>query len=214
MTPSNDRPAALHGVRTEWRAGACLGHVYRNPAASVECRVSADGVLVHRRTGELCPDLAVAWPDLERLARAFARWASVADGWASYDERGVPPSPYVVRSYLPPGRDAEPVVLGFNRDEGGRPAFHFASADELRPLPSPRAVGDGVVVVADLWRAEPAAGPPGGERVGERWTVDDRLLLDVRRRTCRLQLGPSRFVFALGEAEVPAELLALRPRAP
>ena len=81
--------AALHEVRTEWRAGRSLGRVYVTPNGTLEARLDPVGARLHRRTGPHTPDGTLRWDDLATLARVFASWREVRDGWAAYYEKHV-----------------------------------------------------------------------------------------------------------------------------
>ncbi|MCC7137670.1 MAG: hypothetical protein IT460_04500 [Planctomycetes bacterium] len=210
MTAAAERDATVEEVRRAWRDGRSIGRVYRDPSGSLEARVERDAIRFHRVSGQLCDDLALDRARVAAVARALDRWSAVRDGWAWYEEKGVPPTSVAVRVHVAPGRDAPRRVLGWSVDQPGRPAFHFAGADELRSLPAPRRVGDGIVVLADLWRVEPRVGPVGGERVGERWALDGGLVLDVRRALALLRVDGHWFPWLPHEATLPGELLRLR----
>lgn len=205
-------PARLHEVRRDWASGRPLGRVFRSTTASIEARTSRDGVRLHRLFGPCCDDLVLPWADVAALACAFERWASVRDAWASYVERGLPPTPIALRLYQPPGKEAEARVLGYDREFAGRRVFHFRGADQVRPLARPRREDAGVTVIADLWRTEPEAGPIDGERVGERWALAQGLALDVRRGTATLHVRGCQYPWIGREWDFPRQLLALRPR--
>lgn len=202
----------LYEVRRDWTAGRLLGRVFRSVSESIEARTSRDGVRLHRLLGPLCDDLVLPWATFGALSRAFVRWASVRDAWASYVERGLPPSSVALRIYQPPGKEARARVLGHDRDFDGRRAFQFRGADEVRPLAQSRREEDGVDVVADLWRTEPDAGPPDGERVGERWALAEGVALDVRRETATLYAEGRQYPWLGHEWDFPWQVLAIRRR--
>ncbi len=212
-SPAAPEPdATLHEIGTEWREGRSLGRVYRTPTGSLEARLSPDGARLHRVFGPAYPDVTVSWHDLALLARAFERWAAVRDDWGAYVEQGIPPTQSAAQVYWAPGRDALPRTVGYgSRYPGGRSGLQFTGADELRPLATPRAVAAGIEALATLWHCEPSLGPPEGRPIGERWTLEGRWSVDLRRFDARVQNATDRFTWLARETDVPSELLALRP---
>jgi hypothetical protein len=196
----------------DWRAGRVLGRVFRTPNGKVEARLTGEGAFL-LTIGPRASDVAVSWDDLALLASAFERWKAIRDAWAGYFRACCAAGQAATTHRHPPG----PTPPGWTPGPGnvfyamGIYRFDHGGARELRPLPTPRALASGWEAVADLWRCEPRIGPKGGELVGERWLLDGRLIVDVRRFEARSYHGDDCFVWRADEADVPAEFLALRP---
>lgn len=128
------------------------------------------------------PSADLSWDDVDALARAFLVWGLERTTWAGYGERGLPPSQAAAQVYEPPGAGTTPVTVGLATATAVLRGRRLVAPVVVRPYAREDGRGDGVVAVADLWREEPGVGPVGGEKVGERWVVDGRVVLDVTRR--------------------------------
>ncbi|MBL9089231.1 MAG: hypothetical protein JNM10_18980 [Planctomycetia bacterium] len=174
-----DRPAELPTLDRLARARANARRVADGRSGRVTYLLP-DGVQTAPSASGPSADLS--WDDVDALARAFLLWGLERTTWAGYGERGLPPSQAAAQVYEPPGADATPVTVGVATATAVLRGRRLVAPVVVRPRARAQARGDGVVVVAELWREEPGVGPVGGEQVGERWVVDDRVVLDVTRR--------------------------------
>jgi|GEM_PF-2888528 len=168
-----------------------------------------DVVQVHDATRG--PSVDVSWADVEALARAFLPWSLLRTAWAAYFEKGLPPSSTAAQVHQPPGEDAAPTTVGFVTGRTVHAGRRLQGAVTVRALATDVARGDGIVAVADLWRVEPGVGPEGGEKVGERWVLDDRVVLDVLRPSAVSLHGDVEVPWAVAELDEPRRWLAQRP---
>lgn len=204
--------ATLHETRTEWRSGRPLGRVFVTPNGGLEARLDAHGARLHRVTGPHTPDATLGWDDLEALARALGRWREVRDAWAAYYVKNVVGASVLAHVHWPAGPASERRTIGFSGHvPPEKTGIHLVGSDALRAFASPRVVAPGIEAIAEFWRTEPRVGPPEGQRVGERWVVDASTVIDVRRLEARSIQNEGRFTWLAYEADVPGELLALRP---
>jgi len=207
----SDRPAdlpALDGL-SRARAGA------RRVADGVSGRVThllPDGVQTAR--GAFGPSADLSWADVDALARAFLLWGFARTTWAGYGERGLPPSQAAAQVYEPAGADATPVTVGLATATAVLRGRRLVAPVVVRPRAREEVRGDGVVVVADLWREEPGVGPVGGEQVGERWVVDGRVVLDVTRRAAVSLHGGVPVAWTIADLDAPRAWLAARGAGP
>ncbi|MFO0931432.1 MAG: hypothetical protein U1E39_01840 [Planctomycetota bacterium] len=174
-----DRPAYLPTLDGLARARANARRVADGLAGRVTYLLP-DGVQTAPSASGPSADLS--WDDVGALARAFLVWGLERTTWAGYGERGLPPSQAAAQVYEPPGAGTTPVTVGLATATAVLRGRRLVAPVLVRPRAREEARGDGVVVVADLWREEPGVGPAGGEKVGERWVVDGRVVLDVTRR--------------------------------
>ena len=174
-----DRPADLPPLDGLARARANARRIADGTSGRVT-HLLPDGVQTAR--GASGPTADLSWADVDALARAFLGWGLARTTWAGYGERGLPPSQAAAQVYEPAGADATPVTVGLATATAVLRGRRLVAPVVVRPRAREDLRGDGVVVVADLWREEPGVGPIGGEKVGERWVVDGRVVLDVTRR--------------------------------
>lgn len=165
------------------------------------------------------PSADVPWADVEALARAFVRWAVERTTWAGYRERGLPPSQAAAHVHQPPGADAAPVTVGVATATAVLRGRRLVAPVVVRARAGEAAPEEGIVVVADLWRDEPGVGPVGGEKVGERWVLDGRVVVDVTRHAAVSLHGggagggaPVPVAWAEADLDVPRAWLAARTR--
>ncbi len=204
--PLKELPIDAEGARAP-------GRVFRTPSESLEMTARPDGVSLRRITGPKVHDLTLSWDDLALLAGAFARWRRVRDAWPTYViSETLEPAHGAIVERVPPWQTEKGTVMILGARDA-RLEIRLDLARELRPLKSPRPLAPGIDAIADLWRHEPAPhlGPLGGELVGERWLLDGRLIVDLRRHEARSYHGEDRFCWLGLETNAPAELAALRP---
>jgi hypothetical protein len=210
-SPVDPNPGGLLvEVRVEGSAGQAPVRVLRTPNGSLEARLSPEGASVRRPSEPKEPDVLICWPDLALVARALHRWAAVRDSWAAYFLNGHFMCVSPVR--WAPGRTTEQATEGpRTQNPWGPTCVRYGGTRELRPRTSPRALAVGLDLIADLWRRESKLGPPEGELVGERWLLDGRQIVDVRRLEARSYHGENLVRWTTKETGIPAELLAFRP---
>ncbi len=206
-----DRPADLPPLDGLARARANA----RRIADGLSGRVTyllPDGVQTAR--GASGPTADLSWADVDALARAFLVWGLARDVGRLRRTRAAAVA----------GGGAGLRAGGRRRDAGDRrprdgdrgvaraPARRTGGRAPARAREEVR--GDGVVVVADLWRDEPGVGPIGGEKVGERWVVDGRVVLDVTRRAAVSLHGGVPVAWTVTDLDAPRAWLEARGRRP
>jgi hypothetical protein len=213
-SPEDPEPGAtLREVRLDLPADRPTGRVYRTPNGKLEAGISPEGVLVRRPEEPQEPEVLIRWPDLALVARALRRWAVIRDAWAAYFV--IPLFMSVKAVHWPAGHAADRAAIGPRTQRPwGSTCVRYGGTRELRPRSAPHALSPGIDLLADLWRRESTIGPRDGEKVGERWRVGGRLIVDVRRLEARSHHGTDLVRWTVAETEVPAALLALRPPPP
>lgn len=155
----------------------------------ISATVTAGGARFRRRRGTQgvhgANELALDLDEWRALARTCDRWVERRGDWAAFydSSSGYPPGYGGACYYQPPG-DAPRVRIGVSgpyHREGGTLVGH----EDLVHV-SPRDLGDGASVIAELWRRGERHGPDTGSQVGLRVALGARSFLDVRRPDARV----------------------------